>query len=193
MVALLLALTGKPAHHPALKLHDDVVLSAELRQVVTAIADRYHDKTRRTLEITSGVRTAERQAGAMYIKLRQGGSLSIYKQKALVTPIKEAYRAARKRKLKKEAVIAAMAAVIEAQVARGEFLSRHLKGRAFDARIIGMSGKQRAAFLQAAHEVGGVRVLIESHPPHFHVEVLPHPSEPPDTQDDPHDEGAHED
>ncbi|MFO0746069.1 MAG: hypothetical protein U1F43_10395 [Myxococcota bacterium] len=179
-IALLRVVPSKPpTERPALKLGDDVVLSDDLREVVRAIAQRYHEKTKRTLEITSGVRSPERQAGAMYTKLVVGGSLAIYKRQALTTPILKAYRDGRKKKHKKEEIVKAMAAVIADQVAHGDFISRHLKGRAFDARLHGLTGKQRQAFLAAAKEVGGVRVLIERHPPHFHVELLPKPEPAP--------------
>lgn len=174
LLALALALPGKPPkERPALKLGDDVILNDDLREVVRAIAERYHDKTGGTLEVTSGVRTPERQANAMYTKLALGGSLAIYKKKALIDPIMKAYREGRKKKWKREATVHAMAAVIAEQVARGDYISRHLRGRAFDARSHGLTAKQRGAFIAAAREVGGVRVLSERKPPHFHVELLP--------------------
>lgn len=188
LVALLVALPGKPPKRPALKLHDNVVLNDALRSVIHDIAERYNGKTNRTLEITSGVRTPARQAAAMYTKLRQGSSLALYKKQSLIAPIKKAYREGRKKKLGKDAIVRAMTEVIEGQVARGEFISRHLKGRAFDARSVGLSAKQRGAFLAAAREVGGLRVIVESRPPHFHVEIVGPRSDTADDDPDAHEE-----
>ncbi|MCC6622353.1 MAG: hypothetical protein IT385_13910 [Deltaproteobacteria bacterium] len=175
---------GRPGERPAWRAHDEVLLSPELRETIGKIAAIYHAKTKRTLEITSGVRTPERQAAAMYDKLRAGGSLALYKRQSLVAPISKAYREGRRKKQPRAVVVAAMAEVIRGQVERGEFISRHLKGRAFDARSAGLSGKQRGAFLAACREVGGVRVIVESRPPHFHVELLP-PKPPPPTAEEP--------
>jgi hypothetical protein len=54
----------------------------------------------------------------------------------------------------------------------GRYLSRHLAGRAFDVRSTGMKKKTRATFRRVVREVGGLRVLEEGKPPHFHFELL---------------------
>ena len=187
----LLVVPSAPAEKPAWKAHDEVVLSPDLRAVISEIAAVYHAKTKRTLEITSGVRTPERQAAAMYKKLAVGGSLALYKRQSLIAPIRKAYRDGRRARHKKEAIIAAMADEIRAQVERGEFISRHLKGRAFDARSVGLTGRQRTAFLTACRESGKVRVIVESKPPHFHVELLD-PKPPDGASGEPEPEPEHD-
>lgn len=167
---------------------DGIELNDIIRDRVAAVAAIYYAKTKRTLEVTSGYRSPSRQAGAMYGKLVAGGSLAIYKNQALVAPLMKAYREGRKKRWKRERIIAAMAEVLSAQVERGQYLSRHMRGRAFDLRSSGMTGRQREALRAAIAEVGGMRVIYESKPPHFHVEILP--DKKPDAAEDL--EGAHE-
>jgi len=157
---------------PAWRALDGVELNELLRARISEVASLFHERTRGTLEITSGYRSPHRQATALYTKLAVGGSLSIYKNQSLVEPLRKAYRDGRKKRWKKERIIAAMAEVLEEQVARGIFLSRHMRGRAFDIRSSGLSGRQRAALRAAVAEVGGMRLIYESKPPHFHVEIL---------------------
>src|SRR5690606_13170758 len=130
-----LGLAGLAHARPARKTwdaRDGIELNALLRDRIGEVAAIYHAKTRRTLEITSGYRSPSRQAAAMYVKLAAGGSLAIYKNQSLVEPLRKAYRDGRKKRWKRERIIAAMADVLEAQVARGVYLSRHMRGRAFD-------------------------------------------------------------
>lgn len=177
VAALGLALAPLPsgAHareRPTWIARDGVELNDLLRDKIAAIAAIYHAKTRRTLEVTSGYRSPERQAAALYAKLAVGGSLAIYKNQDLVRPLAKAYRDGRRKRRKKPEIVAAMTAILEEQVARGIYLSRHMKGRAFDLRSLGLSARQRAALRQAIAEVGGMRVILETKPPHFHVEIL---------------------
>jgi len=162
----------RPAPRPSWIARDGVELNELLRERIGAVAAIYFKKTRRTLEITSGYRAPARQAAAMYGKLAVGGSLAIYKNQALVDPLRRAFRDGRKKRWKKERIIAAMAEILEAQVGRGIYLSRHMRGRAFDVRSNGMSAGQRAAFRDAVAAVGDMRVIYESKPPHFHVEIF---------------------
>lgn len=157
---------------PAWRALDGVELNDVLRARISEVAAIYHAKTRRTLEITSGYRSPHRQATALYNKLAVGGSLAIYKNQSLVEPLRKAYRDGRKKRWKKERIIAAMADVLEDQVGRGIYLSRHMRGRAFDIRSSGLSARQRSALRAAIAEVGGMRLIYESKPPHFHIEIL---------------------
>jgi hypothetical protein len=56
-------------------------------------------------------------------------------------------------------------------VARKVFLSRHLTGRAFDVRNIDMTPKQQNIFKQVIQTIGGMTVLPELKPPHFHIQL----------------------
>ena len=167
-----MARPGPGLRGPAWIARGNIELTPELRTAIDAVARVYREKTKRRLEVTSGYRPAPRQAAAMYAKLKAGGSLAIYRNRRLVDPIIAAYREGRRKKWKREKVIAAMTEVLTAQVARGEHISRHLEGRAFDVRSVGLSKGQRAALMAALAEVGGMRVIHESKPPHYHIEIL---------------------
>lgn len=148
-----------------------IELNPLLREAISDVAAIYFKKTKRKLEITSGIRSPSRQADAMYVKLASGGSLAIYGRQALTQPIMAAYREGRKKRWTRERTVAAMANVIKRQMDEGHFLSRHLQGRAFDVRVKGMTGRQRSAFIQAVKQAGGLRLLQETKPPHFHIEL----------------------
>ena len=147
-------------------------ITPELRRHIDAVADLYFAKAKRILEVTSGYRSPRRQADAMYTKLAVGGSLGLYKNQALTVPLTKAYREGRKKRWKRERIVNAMAEVLEAQVARGQYLSRHMRGLAFDIRSTGMTARQRQHLIAAIREVGQMRVILERKPPHFHVEIM---------------------
>jgi len=157
---------------PTWKQAPGIEITAELRPHIEAVARLYFEKTRRPLEITSGYRSPRRQAEAMYVKLAVGGSLALYKRQDLTRPLLDAYRQGRKKRWKKDRIVAAMADVLQSQVDRGQFLSRHMRGLAFDVRSTGMSARQRQALLAAVREVGQMRIIHERRPPHYHIEVI---------------------
>lgn len=157
---------------PTWKKAPGIEITAELRPHIEAVARIYFEKTRRPLEITSGYRSPRRQAEAMYVKLAVGGSLALYKRQDLTRPLLDAYRQGRKKRWKKDRIVAAMAEVLQSQVERGQYLSRHMRGLAFDVRSTGMSSRQRQALLAAVREVGQMRIIHERRPPHYHIEVI---------------------
>jgi hypothetical protein len=157
---------------PTWKQAPGIEITPELRPHIEAVARIYFEKTRRPLEITSGYRSPRRQAEAMYVKLAVGGSLALYKRQDLTRPLLDAYRQGRKKRWKKDRIVAAMAEVLQSQVERGQYLSRHMRGLAFDVRSTGMSAKQRQALLAAVREVGQMRIIHERRPPHYHIEVI---------------------
>jgi len=117
--------------------------------------------------VTSGIRTAEDQARAMLKKVELGGEdeLDLYKRKDLVAEL-----------LATPQTQEAWASVIAEQISRGDLLSSHLSGRAFDLRTTGsgtgqLSETQIATVIQAAAELGAKKVLREDTPPHLHFEL----------------------
>jgi len=54
---------------------------------------------------------------------------------------------------------------------RGIFVSAHLRAGAADVRSTTMDGADRRAFIEAATQVGGVSVMHEASPPHFHLQL----------------------
>lgn len=174
VLAVVLILTSTDAlARPSWRPAPGIEVTSELRPHIEAVARIYFARTGRTLEITSGYRSPRRQADAMYVKLSVGGSLGLYKRQDLTRPLLDAYRQGRKKRWKKDRIVAAMAEVLQGQVERGQYLSRHMRGLAFDVRSTGLTGRQRQALLAAVREVGNMRVIHERRPPHYHIEVIP--------------------
>ncbi|MBL9027057.1 MAG: hypothetical protein JNL21_32980 [Myxococcales bacterium] len=151
-------------------LAPDAVLTPAIEARLAPIADAYHADTGRNVYVTSGRRTPEAQARAMYDKLEAGDDLSIYKNKEAIADIKRAYESAKKAGKTPDEVCAAMAAVIEAQVTACVYISRHLFAGAVDVRSRDMSDEEKAAFRRAVAGQKDVTVILESTPPHFHLE-----------------------
>jgi hypothetical protein len=148
----------------------DVTLSGEAAAKVEALDRAFFKKTGAHLVVTSGTRDASRQAAAMYKMIRLGGDvLELYKNKAAAREIKQAYDRAAGRA--PEDVVAAMHAVIQGQIDRGVFISAHLRAGAVDIRNRTMSPVERRAFGKAVEEVGGIALLEESRPPHYHLQI----------------------
>jgi hypothetical protein len=148
---------------PGVTLADKV--AARLEQIDRAFARR----TREHLVVTSGTRDANRQARAMYTRLKLGADLlRLYRNKAAVQEIKQAYQAGAGKP--PEAIVAAMQAVLQGQIDRGVFVSAHLRAGAVDIRNRTMTAAQKRAFVDSAAEVGGVLVLEESKPAHYHLQ-----------------------
>lgn len=168
---------------PRYRTKPGVRLSPEVKAKLGELSERYYKATKRTLLVTSGTRSPREQAEAMYGKLRAGDRLWVYRDQGSVGPIRTAYDTGRKKRWKKARVIDAMTDLIAGQVARGIHISRHLRAHAFDVRTYDLTRKQKAAFRAAADAVGGVRVIEEKRPPHFHCEVrLPRKAaDPPET------------
>jgi len=148
-----------------------VRLSPEVKAKLTELARRYHAATGRTLLVTSGSRTPAEQARAMYNKLRLGDRLRGYRNQAAVQPLVRIYDRGKRQRWSRDRIVAAMAEQIQGQIDRGVYISRHLWEHAFDVRNFDMTARQKRAFLQAAREVGGLYVLEERRPPHFHLEL----------------------
>ncbi len=148
-----------------------VRLSPKVRAKLDDIATRYYQRTKRRVIVTSGTRTPREQALAMYYKCRRGSRLRIYKNRAAIRPLLEVYDKGRLERWSKAKIVAGMADIIQGQVDRGVYISRHLYANAFDVRSRDMSRRNKRAFRRAAEEAGGVKVVEERRPPHFHCEL----------------------
>lgn len=149
-----------------------VTLSAAVRKKIARVADAYFRRTGRELIVTSGTRDAARQADAMHELFRLGADvMSLYKNKSAAREIQQAYVQGRSAGRSRGAVVARMADVIRRQIARGVFISAHLRAGAVDIRSRDMTGAQKRAFLDAVDDIGGVTAMEESRPPHYHLQV----------------------
>ncbi|WP_125825498.1 hypothetical protein ACCP16_14205 [Xanthomonas citri pv. malvacearum] len=135
-----------------------VRIGGELENKISDLADKYYDSTGKKLTVTDGPRTPEDQAARMRYKIEAGEGVKLYRDRGAANEIMNAYRNS------DGDPNAAMTQVISNQVARGIYISSHLRDNAADFRKAGVDDK---AFREAA---GDSKVLNESQPPHYHVE-----------------------
>jgi hypothetical protein len=141
-----------------------VTIKDRMRPILSNLTKEYFEASGNWLHITSGYRSPEGQARAMYRNLLAYGQdhiLKTYGGRAAAREVIDAYRKNRKGQSK---AIAAMTAVIQGQVDRGLYISRHLLGKAFDIRL----STARATVLgEVVRRLGG-RLGIEAD--HYHVQ-----------------------
>ena len=151
-------------------LESGVSLSVDVTKKVKKIADTYYLSTKKKIVVTSGIRSAQSQAEAMYAKLVGGDSLSIYVDQTAAKKIKEIYERGVKEKKGKEALVKEMKEEIDKQIGKGVYLSKHLKKGAVDVRSRDMTSSEKEAFKKAAKDVAD-SVILETIPPHFHLQL----------------------
>lgn len=170
---------GDPVRPVAATNHMEV-LARDLRltdanaERLKRIATRYHKATRKRLVVTGGTRPPQRQAQLMYDKLRRGEDvMAIYENKPAALEVRNAYRAAVAKDLTRKRVVQALTEVIEAQIARGVYVSKHLRNGAVDVRSWDMTGPLEQAFKEAVKAEPGVTIMDErkSQEPHFHLNM----------------------
>jgi len=147
-----------------------VILPPAVEKKINEIADAFFNLTRQKIVITDGSRTAAQQAVQVFNKIL-AHDLTIYLNHKAANEIKVAFDLAQSAGKSKAETLKAMTAVIESQMKRKIFISRHLTGRAFDVRNQDMTARQQSIFKQVAQSVGGVTVLQEGKPPHFHIQL----------------------
>ncbi len=104
----------------------------------------------------------------MYDRLRWGSGLGIYRDRRAASEIEDAYKAARRAGNNERVTVAAMTEVIEAQVARHEYVSRHLAGQAVDLVAIGGMTRHRVDVLARIVTDAGADALKEAN--HVHLQ-----------------------
>ena len=114
------------------------------------------------LHITSAVRTPETQAGAMIKKYKIGGAQEIRK----IYGRKAEYFLAR------PATESSWADVVRELIDKGILPSRHLKGDAVDIRTRNLSSGEIDILISAALKAGAGKTLLETKPPHLHVDRI---------------------
>jgi uncharacterized protein YcbK (DUF882 family) len=128
------------------------------------LIDSYFERAGTYLHITSGFRSPQAQAEAMYHNLRAYGKSyvsRVYGGSAAAIAIIELYSGNQKNRA---AAINSMAAIIQSQVAAGVYVSRHLLGKAFDIRL---RGTNLSVLRKIVRSLGG-RLGVERD--HYHVE-----------------------
>lgn len=142
-----------------------MVLSIEDAAVLKKIAREYYEKTGKDMVVNSGTRTPRSQAKAMYDNLHKRVNLVHYTDQKAYKEILKAYHD--NVRSGESVTVDAMTRVIEAQVSRHEYISRHLRGRAVDVLINDMSSDQLSVFIQAAHHARA-QTLPETN--HYHLQ-----------------------
>lgn len=150
-------------------LNNDVVLSAAITAKVKKVADKFYKETNKKITVTSGTRTAQSQAAAMYGKLAGGDQLTVYSNQSAAKKIKKAYDDGVVAKKSKADIITEMKKVIDDQIKNGIYLSKHLKKGAIDVRSKDMSSDEKEKFKKAAKGIA-TTIILETTPPHFHLQ-----------------------
>jgi len=111
------------------------------------------------IHVNSGYRSPQAQARAMLAKVQMGENLSaLYGAKAQAL-------------LRLPLDPRVWTAAIEALRRRGIYMSPHMRGDALDLRTRDLSPSQVAQLANAAARLGG-RPLLESTPPHLHIDGI---------------------
>jgi hypothetical protein len=144
--------------------------------VLRPVAYGYCLMTDKDLVVTSGLRTPKKQAHEMYKKARHNESAlyRLYSKHELLTPILLAYDEKTTAGAGEQATVDAMTAVIQAQVNKYQYISRHLTGHAFDVRNKSMNSCEKEVFEAMVKLVLGSTqdhlIKNEAGEPHFHVQ-----------------------
>lgn len=147
-----------------------VTLSDAARERVGQIADEYFRRTGNNLRVTDGTRTAHDQARQIYNKI-QLNDTGIYRNQTALAEIRRAYNAGVRAGQSRAQIINDMSAVIQGQVDRGVYISRHLRAGAVDISVRGMTAANEREFRASVAAVSGdTSVLRETRPPHFHLQ-----------------------
>ena len=158
-----------PAHFT--KKSSAVILTPALEKKAGEIADAFFSLTKKDIVLTDGVRTALDQATQVYAKIL-AHDLTIYTNQKAAQEIKAAYDKAVSSGKAKAEVLRMMAEVISTQMKNRVYISKHLTGKAFDVRNMDMTASQKKVFKQVVQNVGGVTMIQEGKPPHFHIQLI---------------------
>ncbi len=147
---------------PRFQSNPGLDLPAEVVRPANALYDNIKASTGHEIYVTSGRRGPERQAAAMYDNYADG-TPPTYRDQVSEGQIRAAYTAGRNSGQSKAETVRDMASVIQGQVDRGVFISRHLSAKALDIAT------PPAAVVDAIRNDPNVRsVLVEND--HIHID-----------------------
>lgn len=150
----------------------EVNLPSRVEDKIKSLADKFHKKTGRSLVVTSGTRDASSQAEVIFEKLEQGDDIvKLYKNKPASIELVHLYQLAKSGHKDRPTTISTLADAIRAQMKGGVFISAHLRAGAADVRSSDMSSSEKRQFVDAVGEVGGLSVMFEATPAHFHMQL----------------------
>ncbi len=143
-----------------------VVLKPEEKRFVAAVAADFA----KPLVVTSGYRGPDKQATAMYVKFKVGGSYHIYRQAAAAKAVHDIYESGVKVGKDRATIIRSMAKVMTDQERKGIYISRHMQATAVDFRTFDLSIAERRQLEDICRKHGAKVLLAEGHPVHLHVQ-----------------------
>lgn len=146
-----------------------VILSPLLRRQVAKTASRFCEATGKQITVTDGLRTPQDQAFELLEILKLDPDLSVYRNRAAALEISREYLRSVAEGLDHQEIVARLNEIITRQMSQGVFISAHLTSLAVDVRCRDMSPTERTIFREIASQTA-TKVLLESHPPHFHLE-----------------------
>lgn len=159
---------------PAYTLAAGVEIPAPVEPTLQALAAAFLAETGKRLTITDGTRRPEIQAALMLRNLERGDNIvRNYANKSAAAAVHAAWHAARREGVDGEAMLARLTAVIAAQVAARDYVSKHLRAGAVDVRCSDMPAVERKLFKRLARKLG-IAVVDESKTatPHFHLNFV---------------------
>lgn len=159
---------GSQSDIPFAKLKDgsNIRLSPFVVEKLTKIAADYHAATGKSITVTDGNRTALEQAYLMIPQIEKG-KFHIYSNKSAANEVKKVYDAGIAGKKPKAHIVKDIEKVIQAQVDRGIYLSRHLRDKGADIRFSDMTSAERKVFSQIVIKHGGDPLIEDDH---FHLQ-----------------------
>ncbi|WP_436286774.1 Arm DNA-binding domain-containing protein [Sphingomonas trueperi] len=117
----------------------------DLTPAATRSANALHDSIRSTtgyaIDVTSGRRSPDRQAAAMYGNFADNSAPRSANQAAF-NEVRDAYLSGKRARLGRAAIVDRMANVLQRQVDRGALVSRHISDRALDIRLPPAASRQ---------------------------------------------------
>lgn len=144
-------------------------MTSDIEVKVEKIADKYHKLSKKTIVVTSGTRSSDSQASAMYGKLSGGDRLKVYIDQKTVKLVLNSYDEGVKNKKTKAEIIADIRDDLDEQIKKGIYISKHLKSGAVDVRSRDMTDSDKTNFKKAAAGIA-TTVILETTPPHFHLQ-----------------------
>ncbi len=157
------------------KKDPNIIVSPKVEIYIDKIAKRFKDKFSKVLVVTSGLRTPEQQARAMYNNFRADNGVKIqrrkYRNRKLFDEIAAVFTSNKvKDKVK---VINEMTKVIRKQVSRKEYISQHLIESAVDIRTRGLLNEEIDYLVELIKSNASLMYQDKrnSNIPHIHIQL----------------------
>lgn len=155
----------QPRHYKTQTSH--LVIPPKLHDRIDAIGSDFQKSTGKTMVVSSGTRSAARQADAMYWKFKAGASGSDYTNREALKEIRDAYDL-NNRKPRNE-VIAAMEKVIQKQKDNNIYISKHMIDGAFDIDARQLKYREKEKLILIARRQGA-KAIYEPWTNHVHIQ-----------------------